>query len=66
MWYNIYRCIILGAIMSVLFSSTIKEDDVPVYKEFRQHLKSKNKSIGTYLIEKYLEEKSNSSIDFGL
>jgi|DEB0MinimDraft_6_1074348.scaffolds.fasta_scaffold13672_2 hypothetical protein len=49
--------------MSIIFSSTIKEDDIKDYTELRNILKNSKQSIGGYLVQKYREEKKLSSID---
>ncbi len=39
--------------MSLLFSTTIRESNIPKYKQLRDYLKNKNISIGDYLISAY-------------
>lgn len=49
--------------MSLLFSTTIRESNIPKYKELREYLKQNNQSIGDYLINTYNQQQQSYGLD---
>jgi len=49
--------------MSLLFSTTIKDKNIPKYKDLREYLKGKNMSIGDFIIHSYTNNIQNQGID---
>lgn len=49
--------------MSLLFSTTIKDKNIPDYREMREHLRIKGMSIGDFLIQSYRQETKISPLD---
>jgi hypothetical protein len=49
--------------MSLLFSTTIKDKNIPEYQQMRKDLRSRGMSIGEYLIQSYRKETNISPLD---
>ena len=49
--------------MSKIISTTIKEDNIPLYNELRKQLKRTNQSVGEYIIQSYIKSKTKTALD---
>jgi len=49
--------------MSLIFSTTIKDKNIPKYKDLREYLKGKHMSIGDFIIHSYTNNIQNQALD---